>query len=250
MRGVARRRDGARYDASVHDDTDTSIDVDYWVRQDPRPLERVLRQLTSPIWRYLYRCEAVGAEHVPAEGGFVLAPNHSSYLDPFLHVYGQRRVVRFMAKSTLFDVPILRTIVRVGGGFPVRRGAGDAGAIDVARAILRDGQVVVVYPEGTRYRTALELGPPRTGAARLALEAGVPVVPVAAWGAKQRRLYGLGSLRRRVTVVYGEPMRFDDLAPTREDAAVARDRIWREVSRLYDRAREHDAERAAHARRS
>lgn len=220
------------------------IDVRWWVEQDPRPFERFLRRTTTPLWRYLYRHRSDGAEHIPAEGGFILVPNHSSWADPFLQVFGQRRVVRFMAKSTLFDYPLLSSFVRAGGGFPVRRGSGDAAAIDIAQEVLRDGQVLVVYPEGTRFRDSLELGPPRSGAARLALQARVPVVPAASWGAKRRELYGLRRFeRRRVTVVYGAPMTFDDLEPTREGIAEARDRIWTEVQRLYERARELDAAR-------
>ena len=223
----------------------TDIDIQYWVQQDPRPFERFLRRTTTPIWRYLYRHRSEGAEHVPAEGGYILVPNHSSYFDPVLQVFGQRRVVRFMAKSTLFGYPLLRDFVRAGGGFPVQRGKGDSAAIDIAHEVLRDGQVLVVYPEGTRFRDSLELGPPRSGAARLALEARVPVVPVASWGAKRRELYGLGRFeRRRVTVVYGEPMHFDDLEATREGVAIAKERIWAEVQRLYERARELDAARA------
>lgn len=219
-------------------------DVARWVDADPRPLERLLRRTTGPLWDHAFQHRAFGAEHVPRTGGFILAPNHSSYLDPFFQVYGQPRLVRFMAKSSLFEVPLLRGICRAGGAFPVRRGKSDAVAIDIARSILQDGQVLVIYPEGTRFRRSLELGPARSGAARLALEAGVPVVPVATWGAKRRELYGRRRWQRpRITVVYGEPMRFDDLDNTREDVAVARDRIWEQMQRLYERARELDAAR-------
>jgi 1-acyl-sn-glycerol-3-phosphate acyltransferase len=218
-------------------------EIDAWVEADPHRLQHAFRVFTGWIWRFAYRHRALGSEHVPRDGAVIFVPNHSSYLDPFLQVYGQPRDVRFMAKSTLFDVPVLKHIMRIGGAFPVRRGRSDSGAIDLARTILQSGQVLVIYPEGTRFRHDLPLGPAKSGAARLALESGAAVVPVASWGCKDRKLYGLRRFeRRRVTVAYGEPMTFD-LEPTRENAAIARDQIWAEVQRLYVKAREADAAR-------
>lgn len=214
-----------------------------WLHYDARG-ERRYRVLTVWYWDHVYRMRAYGAEHIPETGAFLLVPNHSSYTDPFLHARGQRRVVRFMAKSTLFDLPLLGRLVKAGGGFPVKRGAGDGFAVELSRRLLADGQPLVVYPEGTRFRTGLELGPPRRGAARLALEARVPVVPAATWGVKDRELYGHPRWRRpRATVVYGEPMDFRHLAATPEHIDLVRDEIWARVQELYERARVLDSER-------
>ncbi|MCW2924075.1 MAG: 1-acyl-sn-glycerol-3-phosphate acyltransferase [Thermoleophilia bacterium] len=214
-----------------------------WLPLDPRG-DRPFRILTSWYWDLVYRLRAYGAEHVPAEGPFLLVPNHSSYTDPFLQVRPQPRTVRFMAKGSLFEYPVVRRIMKAGGAFPVQRGRGDAFAIELSRRILADGQPLVVYPEGTRFRRSLELGPPKRGAARLALEARVPVVPAATWGVKARELYGRPRWRRpRATVVYGEPMDFTHLEPTPENVDLVRDEIWAKVTELYERARQLDAER-------
>lgn len=216
---------------------------DEWLHYDVRG-ERRYRLLTEWYWDHVYRLRTYGTERIPTEGAFILAPNHSSYADPFLQARGLTRTVRFMAKSTLFEMPMLGRLVKAGGGFPVRRGAGDAFAMELSRRVLADGQPLVVYPEGTRYRQSAELGPAKRGAARLALEAGVPVVPAASWGAKRREVYGRPRWRRpRTIVVYGEPMDFSHLEPTAENVDVVRDEIWARVHELYRDARELDAAR-------
>lgn len=217
---------------------------DEWMRLDAGRTVRITRLLTHWLWDHGFRLRAYGVEHVPLEGAFLMVPNHSSYLDPFLQVRGQPRIVRYMAKAPLFDMPLVGRFVRAGGAFPVRRGESDGFAMELARRLLADGQPVVMYPEGTRFRTSAELGPPRRGAARLALESGVPVIPVASWGAKERAVHSRPWWRRpRVTVVYGEPLRFDGLEPTPENVDRVRDEIWEQVGRLYERARELDATR-------
>jgi 1-acyl-sn-glycerol-3-phosphate acyltransferase len=217
----------------------TDADYDPWVNHDSRLVERIVRVLSIWWWDHVYRLRAVHVERVPTEGAFLLVPNHSSYTDPFLNARPLSRRVRFMAKSTMFTYPVMRTVMRGGGAFPVRRGKGDTFAIELARRMLLDGQPVVVYPEGTRYRSSLELGPAKRGAARLALETGVPVVPAATWGVKRRELYGRAWWRRpKAVVVYGEAMDFSHLEPTPENVDYVRDVVWARVHELYDEARE------------
>lgn len=216
----------------------TDADYDAWIQQDPGRTVRIVRVLTEWFWDHVYRLQAHGIEHVPAEGPYILAPNHSSYADPFLHVRPIPRLVRFMAKSSMFEYPIMRTFARGGGAFPVRRGKGDAFAMELARRLLRAGQPVVMYPEGTRYRSSFELGPAKRGAARLALEVGVPIVPAATWGVKRRELYGRPRWRRpKATTVYGELLDFGDLEPTPENIDHVRDVVWTRVHELYEVAR-------------
>lgn len=227
-------------------DTHTSdaAEIEYWVHHRARRVERFIRFVSTWWWDHVYRLRAFGVEHLPDEGAYLLVPNHSSYTDPFLHARRQRRRLRFMAKSTMFRYPLVRDFMRGGGGFPVRRGQGDTFAMRVARALLDDGQPVVVYPEGTRYRSSLELGPAKRGAARLALEARVPIVPAATWGVKRRELYGRAWFQRpKATVVYGAPLDFTHLEPTPENVNRVRDEVWARVHELYEEARRRTEER-------
>lgn len=212
--------------------------IEHWVHFDADRSTRVMRMLTGWWWDHVYRLRIHGSDNMPATGAFVMVPNHSSYADPFLQARGGKRVVRFMAKSNLFDLPLVGRFVRAGGGFPVRRGSGDAFAMEVGRRVLLDGQPLVVYPEGTRFRDSFELGPAKRGAARLALEIGVPILPVATWGVKRGALYGRRRWQRPGAVtVFGEPMYFDGMEPTADNAAMVRDAVWARVHELYDEAR-------------
>jgi 1-acyl-sn-glycerol-3-phosphate acyltransferase len=146
-----------------------------------RPL---LQKLLEALFRvlFVYRCD--GEEHVPAQGAAVVAANHPSYLDPVLLSLQVERPIRFMAWDALFKVPVLGALLRAFGAFPVdvRRGKG-RDAFDKARALLDGGEVVGLFPEGKRSRTGWMEPALRAGAARLAREAGVPVVPASITGA-------------------------------------------------------------------
>ncbi len=182
--------------------------------------------------RLLYRPKAVGLENVPREGGFVLAANHVSNFDPWavgLPLFPWR-FLRFMGKSELFWFP-LGAIIQAGGAFKVRRGQADAEAIATAARLAREGHAVVMFPEGTRRKKGLvKKWQPRahTGAARIALDAGVPLIPAAIKGTDALRT--LGPLR----VAYGAPVPLDDLGgrEPREAAQEATDRLMAEIARL------------------
>ncbi len=174
----------------------------------PSPLYLFVGTLSWPFVKGLYRLRASGLEHLP-EGGFVLSANHNSNFDPW--PLGTpllpRRQLRFMAKAELFN-PVLTPILRAGGAFKVRRGEGDVEAMRTAVELVREGEVVVMFPEGTRQKKGLRktrTARPHTGAARIALTAGVPLVPAAITGTD--RLSRLGPLR----VAYGEPIDLSDL---------------------------------------
>lgn len=206
----------------------------------PGRLERVLRLLTVGILDTIFRLKTYGTENIPTSGAFLFCPNHSSNLDPFFHARGQRRLLRFMAKDTMFKYPVMRWISKHGGGFPVRRGKGDTFAMEVAKAILLDGQPVTIYPEGTRYRSDEQLGKPKSGAARLVLETGVVVIPAASYGAKPRSARGETGIPwklPKVTTVYGQPLSFPKEAASEMRIAEVRDEIWSEVQRMYDLAK-------------
>ena len=185
----------------------------------------------GPVW-LLFRLRWTGVEHVPDTGGCVLAANHNSNLDPWVLALPlfPRRYLRFMAKSELFK-PVLGTILRGAGAFRVRRGQRDLGAIETAVALAREGEIVVMFPEGTRREKGLikrREARAHTGAARIALEAEVPLVPAGIKGTD--RLSRLGPIR----VVFGEPLGLDDLRgrDPRDAAQEATDRLMAEIGRL------------------
>jgi len=198
----------------------------------PSPTYTVAALLSWPILHGPYRFDARGRENIPAEGGFVLACNHVSNFDPWplgLPLW-PKRFLRFMAKSELYWFP-LTLVLNAAGAFPVRRGQADAEAIETAVRLARDGNVIAMFPEGTRRRKGLVKrfeARPRTGAARIALEAGVPLVPAAVRGTE--RLLWLGPIR----VVYGAPVELDDLRgrDAREAAQEATDRLMARIGAL------------------
>jgi 1-acyl-sn-glycerol-3-phosphate acyltransferase len=197
----------------------------------PSPLYNLIALLSWPVLRGLYRLRAKGRENLPAEGGFVLACNHISNLDPWplgLPIW-PKRFLRFMAKSELYWWP-LRYLINGAGAFPVRRGQHDVAAIETAVRLAREGYPVVMFPEGTRRRKGLVKrfeARPRSGAARIALEAGVPLVPAAVKGTDQ--LLRLGRLR----VAYGAPVDVEDLRG-KEVAEAAQEATERLMARILE----------------
>lgn len=181
--------------------------------------------LSWPILHGLYRLHARGRENIPRDGGLVLACNHVSSFDPWplgLPLWPERQL-RFMAKSELYWFP-LALVLDGAGAFPVRRGQADVEAIETAVRLAAAGEVVAMFPEGTRRRKGLVKrfeARPRTGAARIALEAGVPLVPAAVKGTD--RLLAFGPLR----VTYGEPVDIEGLDPKQ-----ATDRLMARIAEL------------------
>ena len=194
------------------------------------PVYLLAGAISWPFVKVGYRLRARGVENLP-QGGFVLAANHTSNFDPWplaLPLF-PRRQVRFMAKSELFN-PVLKPILVGGGAFPVRRGEADVDAIHRAVELVEDGQIVVMFPEGTRRKKGLRKKyEPRahTGTARIALTANAPLVPAAIKGTD--RLTRLGPLR----VAYGPPIPLDDLRG-REIAPAAREATDRLMAAIHE----------------
>ena len=198
--------------------------------------QRAAAVVLSPL-ALAFRLEALGGENVPPKGA-VLAANHFSHVDPWALVYPLRRGRRFraMGKVELFG-PVLGPVLRTAGAFPVRRGEGDHEAIDAAVDVVRAGDVLLIFPEGTRRRKGFRKKHqprPHTGAARIALAANAPLVTAA--------IAGTDHLLRleRWRVAYGEPVPLDDLRAlddSREAAQRATQRLWAEISRLEESLR-------------
>ncbi len=208
--------------------------VHEWSRTHrPGWIYELVRVILTPIAVFLYRTRGISTSNVPADGPFILAPNHFSNMDHFFSAVYLKRKVRFMAKSQLFfRNPVLDYIYRVGGVFPVRRGHHDEEAFITAHSILDDGGCVLIYCEGGRSRTG-KLGEAKPGVGRLALESGVPVVPVAIHGSQSVRAWKR-LVFPKVTVQYGEPLSFDRVAdPDRDQQLAAAEQVFDRVKGMY-----------------
>jgi len=192
----------------------------------------LLAGVTWPILHGIYRLRARGIENLPAAGGFVLACNHVSSFDPWplgLPLWPARHL-RFMAKSELYWWP-LKYVVEGAGAFPVHRGQGDLQAIATAVSLVRSGYPVAMFPEGTRRTKGLVKrfeARPRSGAARIALEADAPLVPAAIGGTDELRRF------RRLRVVYGRPVEIDDLRGRDDVQAAAHEATVRLMGAIHE----------------
>jgi 1-acyl-sn-glycerol-3-phosphate acyltransferase len=194
------------------------------------PLVRLLVSLPALL---IYRVRAVGVKNVPKTGPLLLAPNHFSQMDHFFVGLYLRRQIRFMAKSQMFGPPVLTYVYKHGGVFPVRRGQHDEEAFKTAFTILDQGGMLLVYAEGGRSRSSA-LGEPKPGIGRIALESGVPVVPVAVHGSAKVRRWKRFRFPK-VTVQFGEPIVFQvEEAPSRERQLEVATEVFNRVREMYE----------------
>lgn len=210
---------------------------------------RFAKGLVRPALMKLTEQHWSGMENLPPVGGYIAVANHVTNADPFTFAHfliDQNVPVKMLAKSELFKIPVFKWIIAGAGMIPVYRGTSRAGdSLAAAKEALARGEVIGIFPEGT-----LSQDPDgwpmagKTGAARLALETGVPVIPIAQWGAHRvmpahtSRLTGLK--RQRVDVVAGKPIDFSDLAGQPITGAVLRvatDRIIDELRRMVGEIR-------------
>ncbi len=219
------------------------------VYKDPRPAEYftkfhtkarkgigfiydVVRVVLTAPTIFLFRSRAIGVENVPLTGPVIVTPNHFSQMDHFFAAVYLRRKVQFMAKSQLFTNPLIKFILYHGGVFPVRRGYNDVEAFKTAHAILERDGAVLMYAEGGRSRSG-DLGQPKRGVGKLALESGAPVVPVAIHGSAHVRGWKRFQFPK-VTMQYGEPLSFPVNAdPSREEQQQVADQVFDSVRAMY-----------------
>jgi len=202
-------------------------------RGRPDYMYRVVRIVLTPIILLLYRYRAIDVANVPEQGPVLIAPNHFSFWDHFFVAVLLRREVHFMAKSQLFKPPVIDFIINHGGVFPVRRGHRDQEAFITAHTIFERGGMVLMYAEGGRSRTG-KLGEPKPGLGRLALEAGVPVVPVAIHGSEKVRNARRGIIPK-ITVQFGEPIDFPQVDhPSKEQSQDVAEQVFERIRALYE----------------
>jgi 1-acyl-sn-glycerol-3-phosphate acyltransferase len=206
---------------------------EYSRTHQPNWVYELVRLILTPIALVFYRARPISVDNIPASGPVILAPNHFSNMDHFFSAVHTRRKIRFMAKSQLFGQnKVLDYIFVKGGVFPVRRGHHDEEAFITAHSILDRGGCVLIYAEGGRSRSG-RLGEAKPGVGRLALESGVPIVPVAIHGSQSVRAWKR-LVFPKVTIQYGEPITFPVVAePTREQQLEAAHDIFESVKGMY-----------------
>lgn len=187
-------------------------------------LYQIFKSFFHVFFRLFYRFEVIGKQHVPAEGGVLLCCNHISNLDPPLLGVSMERKVAYMAKAELFKVPVLSFLIRSFGAFPVNRGGSDRQALRKSLSLLQEGNVLGVFPEGTRSKTG-ELGKAFSGVGMFALKEDAVVIPAA--------IIGPYRLFKPIRVVFGAPVNLTDLKqekPNSETIKAATDRIMEQIA--------------------
>jgi 1-acyl-sn-glycerol-3-phosphate acyltransferase len=163
----------------------------------------MLRSIFRLIFSVIFRWRIIGQENIPLTGGVIIAPNHTSNIDPPLVGSAMRRRVTVMAKKELFSSVIFAFIIKRLGAFPINRGSGDRAAIKMALSLLNEGRALLLFPEGTRSKTG-NLGKPQAGVSMMAIKSQVPVVPVAVSGTY--KFFRNGKWFPRFTVRFGKPV--------------------------------------------
>lgn len=192
----------------------------------------VLKIVLYPFYRLLFWYSVTGRENIPKTGGVIFSSNHLSYLDPVLWIIVIRRRIRFMAKQELFKNPLLGWFLRRMDVFGVERGSGDMAAVKTAIRVVRNGEILGLYPEGTRSKDG-KPGRAKTGVALIAKAAKCDVVPAA--------VICRGKLRpfKRIRLVVGKPVSYQEIidrAPdnSRESLRAAADYIMEQITTLWE----------------
>jgi 1-acyl-sn-glycerol-3-phosphate acyltransferase len=186
------------------------------------------RFLFRILFRFVYRYEVIGRENVPSTGAVLLCSNHINNLDPPILGSSLDRKVSYMAKKELFDVPVLSFLITRFGAFPVKRGGQDKQAMRTTLSLLKEENVVGIFPEGTRSKTG-KLGKAFPGVGLFALKETATVIPVA--------IIGPYLPFTRVKVIFGSAVNMKDLKQekvTSEATKIATDRIMTHIQALLD----------------
>lgn len=181
------------------------------------------------LTRLVTSIRVYGKERVPREGGGILAVNHLNFIDvPVIGTMCPRRLV-FVAKSELFEVPALGQLIAAHGAVAIRRGESDRDALRRMRQAVRENELLGLFVEGTRQMSGVP-GEAKPGAAMIAISEGVPVVPAAIHGSQDWKL----GTRSKVSLAFGEPMRFAEYPRNSKGYAAASEEIMAEIKRLWE----------------
>ncbi len=197
-------------------------------------LYSIARFIVTPIMHLLIDVKYEGQENQKASGGYILCANHRAWWDPILVAFGiKKRHITFMAKKELFKFKPFGALIRAFGAFPINRGAADSGAIKNAEEIVKNGKILLIFPEGTRSKTGEPLRA-KSGAAYIAAEAGVDIIPVAIC------YEGKYCIRKKVTVCYGKPIKSDEIVIRKENkSADAKNAMGLVFGRIVDMLNSH-----------
>lgn len=191
----------------------------------------VIRVFLYYFFKIIFRCKIIGTGHIPSHGGAIIASNHVSLFDPPVVGTAFTRPIHFMAKEELFAVPILGWFFTKLNAFPVRRATADRAAIRHAINLLENGELLGLFPEGTRSLTD-KLGKPEPGLAMIALKAGVPVIPTAVIGTN--KVGKDGHLLPRFTVKFGRPIVVTREKADKETMENLSNQVMQEISMLLE----------------
>ncbi len=187
-------------------------------------LYSIVRNAVAVYYRAVYFAGVEGKENIPSEGGFLLCANHKSNNDPPFIASFLPRQMKFLAKKELFEVPVFGGIIRLLGAIPLNRGASDTTAIKTSMQIMRDGDGLMVFPQGHRRKT-IELKDIHPGSVAMAQRVGVPIVPVAVCG--EYKIF------RKMKLRIGKPVYAEELNQLIEAADGDKNKAFAEL--LYDR---------------
>jgi 1-acyl-sn-glycerol-3-phosphate acyltransferase len=222
-------------------------------RWRPGPTRAVVLSTVRVLVRVLFAPRVLGAERVPADGAVLLVANHRSLSDGLFQAVASPRALRWMGMAELFRSPLRARLILALGAFPVRRGSGDAHAIDTARELLEQGQAVAIYPEGRlHFRSPEPVGEPHSGAGRLALQTGARLVPMGMVGTDRLLAAALLRGRHRIRISFGETIQVPEesrasfLGGDREAAKrLVTERVWPQVRAQVQTLRDRPAVAAA-----
>lgn len=193
----------------------------------------VLKKLLEKFFIWLFRVETEGMENIPKEGGVLLCPNHLSNWDPIIIGAVSKRQIRFMAKSSLFKIPLLNSLIKALGAFPVHRGSADPSALKKAIGYLKDGDAVGLFPQGTRMMgKEPDMTGVKSGVGMISFRAKADVVPVYI-KTKDYRI----KLFRKVYLKFGKVIPYEELGfdkGNQEEYTAAAEKIFTKVLELKD----------------
>lgn len=189
----------------------------------------IVKVVLGILFRLLYRFNIQSREKIPPSGPAIVAANHTSYADPIIVALVSQRPVSFMAKEELFGIPLFNWLIRSLHAFPVRRGKSDRVAIQRALKVLADDEVIGIFPEGTRQRSGIGLGPVEEGMALLAIKSNAPIVSLAIVGSD--KIIPEGKILPRFPKIearVGRVIHPDEFSPPEKEKRKKITEIWSE----------------------